>query len=206
MFSKIPAPLRVGLFAALAAALGLTFGVMFSQPKAIQINSGTLLQPARALPAFTLVDANGQPFTNANLQGRWTLVFVGFTSCPDICPTTLTLLKSVLADLGSAATQLDVLLLSIDPERDTPERLKGYVQYFDPRFKAATGPNSELDKLAPAMGFAYVKVPGATPETYTMDHSTALLLLNPQGALAGVFTAPQRREALVTDLTTLLKK
>ncbi len=206
MLNKIPAPLRFGLIAAIAAALGLALGIAFMQPKAVSIESGTLLQPPRALPPFALTDFDGKPFTNASLQGHWTVVFAGFTTCPDICPGTLTLMKGVMADLGPLAGQVQMLLLSIDPERDTPERLKSYVQYFDPRFAAATGPNAELDKLARAMSFVYSKVPGASPETYTMDHSAALMLINPQGQLAGFFTAPHRREALAADLSTLLKK
>lgn len=205
MLSRIPPPVRYGLLAALAAALGLALGVIVLQPKAVSIASGTLLQPPRALPAFTLTDEHGQPYTNASLQGHWTVVFAGFTTCPDICPTTLTLMKSVMADLGPDAQKVQMLLLSIDPERDTPERLKSYVQYFDPRFKGATAANAELDKLARAMSFVYTKVPGETPETYTMDHSSALMLLNPRGELAGFFTAPHRREALVADLKGLLK-
>lgn len=206
MLNKIPAPLRFGLIAAFAAALGLAAGVVFMKPKAVSIESGTLLQPPRELPAFTLTDFDGKPFTNANLQGHWTIVFAGFTTCPDICPSTLTLMKGVIGDLGSRAGEVKLLLLSVDPERDTPERLKNYMQYFDPRFTAATGPNTELDKLARAMSFVYTKVPGATPETYTMDHSAALMLINPEGQLAGFFTAPHRRAALVADLTDLLKQ
>lgn len=206
MLSKMPVQLRFGLIAAFAAALGLALGITFMSPKAVSIASGTLLQPPRALPAFALTDIDNKPFTNANLQGHWTVVFAGFTTCPDICPTTLTTLKSVLGDLGPLASKVQVLLLSIDPERDTPERLRSYVHFFDARFTGATGPDAELDKLARAMSFVYAKVPGATPETYTMDHSAALMLINPQGQLAGFFTAPHRREALAADLTTLLKK
>jgi len=205
MLSSIPPQVRLGLIAALAAAVGLALGVVLMKPKAVSIASGTLLQPTRALPAFTLTDANGQPFTNTNLQGHWTVVFAGFTTCPDICPNTLTLMKGVMADLGPLSSQVKLLLLSIDPERDTPERLKSYVEYFDPRFTGATGPNTELDKLARAMSFVYAKVPGESAETYTMDHSAALMLINPQGQLAGFLTAPHRREALTADLTTLLK-
>lgn len=206
MLNKIPATLRFGLIAALAAALGLAAGVVFMKPKAVSIESGTLLQPPRALPAFALTDFDGKPFTNASLQGHWTIIFAGFTTCPDICPNTLTLMKNVIGDLGRLSGEVRLLLLSVDPERDTPERLKNYVQYFDPRFTAATGPTTELDKLARAMSFVYTKVPGATPETYTMDHSAALMLINPQGQLAGFFTAPHRHQALVADLTNLLQK
>lgn len=206
MLSKIPVSMRFGIVAALAAAVGLALGVIFIKPTAVSIDSGTLLKPPRELPAFALTGIDGAPYTNANLQGHWTVVFAGFVTCPDVCPTTLTLMKNVMADLGPLASEVQMLLLSIDPERDTPERLKSYVQYFDARFTAATGPTTELDKLASAMSFVYVKVPGATPETYTMDHSAALMLINPDGQLAGFFTAPHRREAMVADLTAVIKK
>ncbi|MFX8961232.1 SCO family protein, partial [Acinetobacter baumannii] len=84
------------------------------KPKSVAIASGTLLEVPRSLPPFTLTGDDGKPFTNANLAGHWTLVFAGFTSCPDVCPTTLTLLKGVLADLGPRAQTLKVLLLSVD--------------------------------------------------------------------------------------------
>ena len=205
MFSKIPPPIRFGLVAALAAAIGLAAGLVLLQPRAVSIESGTLLTPARTLPAFALTDEQGAPFTNASLKGHWTILFAGFTTCPDICPATLTLMKSVIDGMGTEGDKVRMLLLSVDPERDTPERLKGYVQYFDPRFKGATGPNEQLDRLARAMSFVYTKVPGATPESYTMDHSAALMLINPDGELAGFFTAPHRREALVSDLRTIVQ-
>lgn len=206
MLNKIPVQLRFGLIAALATALGLMLGMVMMKPKAVSIESGTLLQPPRELPAFALTGIDHQPFTKAQLQGRWTLVFVGFTTCPDVCPTTLTMMKSVMADLGPLASAVQMMLLSVDPERDTPEKLKSYVQYFDPRFIGATGPTSELDKLGRAMSFVYTKVPGATPETYTMDHSTALMLINPEAQLAGFFTPPFRHDALAADLSALIKK
>ena len=202
----MPRNLLVGLIAALAAALGLALSLMLAQPKAVNLASGTLLQMPKLLPAFALTDESGAPYGNAQLQGHYTLLFTGFTTCPDICPATLSLLKTVVQKLGPEASKLQVLFLSVDPERDTPQRLKSYVHHFNPAFKGASGPTDELDKLALAMGFAYVKVPGATPETYTMDHSTALILLNPQGQVQAYFTAPHKAEALAADLLTLLKK
>ena len=201
----MPRNVLFGIIAAVAAALGLAVGAILLKPKSIAIASGTLLQTPRPLPAFALTDQDGAAFTNRSLEGHWTVVFAGFTYCPDVCPGTLTLLKAVRRQLGEDAAKVQVLFLSVDPARDTPERLKSYVQYFDPRFKGATAPNTELDKLARAMSFVYTKVPGATPETYTMDHSSALMLVNPKGELAGFFTAPHRREALVADLKGLLK-
>ncbi|MDP3857380.1 MAG: SCO family protein [Stagnimonas sp.] len=202
----MPRNILFGLIAAVAAALGLAVGAMLLQPKGIAIASGTLLQTPRPLPDFTLTDQDGQAFTRQQLGGKWTLVFAGFTYCPDVCPATLSLLKAVKARLGPQAGQLQVLLLSVDPGRDTPERLKTYVRFFDPSFLAATAPDAELEKLARAMSFVYAKVPGADADSYTMDHSTALMLINPQAELAGFFTAPLKADTLSADLSALLGK
>lgn len=200
----MPRNILFGLVAALAAALGLAVGAILLKPKTTPIASGTLLDNPRPLPAFSLTGQDGQPFTNQSLVGKWTVVFAGFTYCPDICPGTLTLLKAVKAKLGPQADRLQVLFLSVDPGRDTPERLKTYVQFFDPAFLAATAPDAELEKLARAMSFVYAKVPGETADSYTMDHSTALMLINPQGQLAGFFTAPLQVDPLSADLSSIL--
>ena len=200
----MPRNVLFGLIAAVAAALGLAVGAILLKPKSVAIASGTLLQTPRPLPAIALTDQDGAPFTNRHLEGHWTVVFAGFTYCPDICPGTLTLLKAVRRQLGEDAAKVQVLFLSVDPGRDTPQRLKTYVQFFDPSFTAVTAPDAELEKLAGAMSFVYAKVPGATPDSYTMDHSTALMLINPKGQLAGFFTAPLKAESLGADLKTIL--
>jgi protein SCO1 len=197
----------LGLVAALAAVAGLVVASFVFEPETpagVQIGSGTLLPSPRPIPEFALVGSHGEPFTKARLDGRWSVIFVGFTHCPDICPNTLGLLKTVNAQLTAQNKPLQVVLLSVDPERDTPAVLQRYVSYFDPAFLGATGPGEQLDKLASAMGFVYMKSPGATPETYSMDHSSALILINPQAQVAGYFTPPLRVEALVTDLAKLI--
>ncbi|HEY0974080.1 MAG TPA: SCO family protein [Solimonas sp.] len=193
---------------AFAGALALIGGILaatwFNTPATTRVASGTLLQQPRVLPPLSLIDENGQPFDVDQLKNRWTLIFPGFTYCPDICPTTLALLKNVQGQLGPKAEKLQVALFSVDPERDTPERLKEYVHYFSPSFRGVTTPEPNLKAVAQALGVAYAKVPGATPETYTMDHSAALILINPRGELAGYFTGPLQAPALVADLQQLL--
>lgn len=189
---------------ALALIGGLLAAGFLAGPNTIAVESGTLLQTPRALPAFSLTDESGQPYTNAELQRHWTLLFPGFTYCPDICPATLAQLKAVHAGLGARADRLQVLLFSIDPERDTPETLARYVQHFDPSFKGATTGEPELREMAQALGVAYLKVPGETADSYTMDHSAALVLINPRGEIAGYFTPPLRTEALTRDLRRIL--
>jgi protein SCO1/2 len=187
-----------------AVMLGAVTAHLWLKPSA-SLQSGTLLPAPREISDFRLVAENGQPFTPADFQGRWSLLFTGFTRCPDVCPTTLNTLRNVAARLGADGTRLQVVFLSIDPERDTPETLAGYVRYFNPQFRGVTGPNAELDRLAASMGFAYVKVPGRTAESYTMDHSTALMLVDPSGRLAAYFTPPLSIEALTADLSMMLR-
>lgn len=199
--------LVLGTVAAVAAVAGLVVANFMFKPDhlpGVQVASGTLLPSPRPIPEFSLQGTDGEAFTRARFEGRWSVVFVGFTRCPDICPNTMGLLKTVHSKLAEKGQSLQVVLLSVDPERDTPEALKQYVTYFDPSFLGATGPTSELDKLGAAMGFVYMKSPGATPESYNVDHSSALILVNPQAQVAGYFTPPLRVEPLVTDLGTLL--
>lgn len=199
--------LSLGLVAALAALAGLVAAHFYfepGQPRGQELASGTLLKQPRAIPDFTLTGVDGQPLRKDALRDHWTAIFVGFTHCPDICPSTMGLLKTAHAQLAAQNRALQVLLLSVDPERDTPEALGRYVHHFNPAFLGATGPTAELDRLGSAMGFVYMKAPGATPETYTIDHSSALILVNPQAEVAGYFTAPLRLDALVGDLSTLI--
>ncbi len=208
MSSSVKA-LTLGIVAAVAAIAGLVvanFVFKPDQPAGVhQLASGTLLPSPRAIPEFALAGADGQPFTKAQLNGHWSLIFVGFTHCPDVCPNTLAKLKLVHAKLEAEKKALNVVFLSVDPGRDTPPIIGSYVTHFDPSFQGATGPNPELDKLGSAMGFIYMKAPGATPESYSIDHSSALILVNPQAQVAGYFTQPLDVDALVADLGTLIE-
>lgn len=198
--------LRLALVGAVALMVGLLAAVWLQKPATTALQSGTLLQTPRPLGEFAALDQDGASFTTARLRGRWTLVFPGFTSCPDVCPTTLALLKHVQAGLGAQADRMQVEFLSVDPERDTPARLKQYVHFFDPSFAAFTAPEPELRKIAQMLGVAYAKVPGATPEAYTMDHSAALILIDPQARIAGYLTPPFDAARLTDDLRGLLAR
>lgn len=195
---------RWGLLASFAVLSGIIFGAILLKPSAIEIRSGTLLGNARPIIDFALADSDGKPFTNAELKGHWTVIFPGFTFCPDVCPTTLTTLKAVQEQLGDAAAQVQVVMLSVDPERDTAETLGRYVHAFSPAFLGVTGSTKALDALGESIGYVYTKVPGATPETYTVDHSASMILIGPDARLRGYFTPPYKVEALVADLRTLI--
>ena len=185
--------------AALAGAAGLVAAALWFAPGATSLQSGLLLPQPRALSEFTLQGDDGQPYTRARLLGHWTLLFPGFIHCPDTCPTTLAMLKQVRMKLGKESG-LRVLFLSVDPERDTPLQLASYVHYFDASFTGATASEPELARVAHELAIAYQKVPGNTPDTYAMDHTAALILINPQAQVVAYFSPPFQPDVLVADL------
>ena len=190
--------------AAVAVLLGIVAGMFVLRPQVLSITSGTLLKTPRPIDDFQLASASSAPFTKADLAGHWTVVFAGFTFCPDVCPTTLTELKAVNARLGDAAKNVRFLFLSVDPERDTPDKIAKYIAFFDPAFQGATGEPAALEKLGANLGFVYAKVPGATPDSYTIDHSTALILIDPQARIAGYLTPPFKPDAMAADLKAIV--
>ena len=197
MFRK---PLTLGLLAAFAVIVGIALGALLLRRPPAVLQSGTLLEHPRPVPDFSLTGDDGQTLTRASLEGRWTLVYVGYTFCPDVCPTTLALLKAVHRQLGTAASLVHVLFLSVDPERDKPAVLEKYVHYFSPDFSAATGSHDQLDALAATLGFVYEKVPGKTADSYLMDHSSELILIDPQARVAAYLSPPFTVTALTADL------
>lgn len=200
-------PVAAGFCAIFALGLGLWTASEWYAPAALPpIESGVLLPEPRPVAGFSLTDQDGRAFTNAQLQDRWSLLFAGFTHCPDVCPTTLSLMKLLEQRLQAEDRALSMVFLSVDPERDTPQQLHKYVRYFSPNLTGATGPVEELERLCASLGIAYVKVPGATADDYTIDHSAALVLLNPQGKVAGYFQAPYKLDSLAADLARIIPK
>ncbi|HZO23233.1 MAG TPA: SCO family protein [Steroidobacteraceae bacterium] len=182
-----------GLLAALAG-FGLSRKLDSSGP---QLASGTWLPAPRAVGDFHLTDHLGQPFTAQNLQGKVSLVFFGFTHCPDVCPTTLAKLAQVRK--VAAVPALQVLFVTVDPERDTPTAMGLYVHAFDPEFIGLTGDTQEIQRLSAKFGIAATRVelPGGD---YTMDHSAAVFLLDRQGRIAAIFTPPFDIQRFALDL------
>ena len=199
--------------AAAAVAIVALVAVFRWQPAAVEpaarefatptLEAGVALTPPAALPEFSLRDQRGNLFTAAALRGHWSLVFPGFTHCPDICPTTLAILERTHDLLGSTASALQVILLSVDPERDTPEALARYLAFFNPGFTGVTGEQEQLQRLYTGLGVQHIRIPGAGGE-YSVDHSAALLLVDPEGRLAGYFMPPFQAERLAADLGPLL--
>lgn len=174
------------------------------EPSRPVLQAGVVLDSPRSLPAFALLDHRGEPFNQASFTGRWTLVFPGFTYCPDICPTNLATLNTVYKLLGENASQLQVVLLTVDPERDTAQVLAAYVGHFNQSFVGVTGKAEQLDILYRSLGVNHIRIPGAKGE-YSVDHSAALLLIDPTGRLVGYFMPPFIADNLTQDLAPLVK-
>ncbi len=196
---------RLGLFTSVAvlAALGGMFAALKLRPDTPatpSLAAGTWLPTPRPLEPFSLVDETGAAATLETLRGQPTLLFFGFTHCPDVCPSTLALVAAARrkADLRG----LRVVLVSVDPERDTPERLAAYIRAFDAEFRALTGSAEEIGRLARQLGVAAARVPLPGGD-YTVDHSAALLWLDRDAQLAALFTPPLTIEALAADLAAL---
>lgn len=156
-----------------------------------------VLPTPRELSPFRLRDQDDQVFDLTALKGRWTLLYFGFTRCPDVCPTTLRDLARANPAVREAlraqgvAEPLQVVLVSVDPERDTPAHLREYVRFFDADFLAATGEHNVLAKLATEVNAGFAKVPvGSAPGDYLMDHTGNVVIVNPHGHYHGFLRPP----------------
>ncbi|WP_082505411.1 SCO family protein [Aureimonas sp. Leaf324] len=173
---------RLWLWGAVAAAAGILVGVAWSLPPTEQ-RSAVISSPDIG-GEFALIDEDGKPRRWSDFRGKPVAVFFGFTNCPDICPTTLGELSVLLADLGPRSDDLQVVLVSGDPERDTPEVLNAYLQSFDPRIVGLTGPVAEVDRAFAAFK-AYRKKGPTQGGDYTIDHSAGVYLYDRDGGFAG---------------------
>ena len=167
---------------------------------------GTVLPGGKAIPAFELRDDHGKPFVATNLLGKWTLLFFGYTHCPDVCPTTLGTLKTVWDGLGQSAqgnADVAVVFVSVDPERDDIEHLKTYVDYFDPAFVGVTGSSDELLGFSRSLGAMYEKAEGSSADNYLVNHTAAIFLIDPEGKLAALLSPPHDAGKIVNGINAL---
>ena len=176
----------VGLGALCAALAGFLLAAQVDSSRPV-LASGTWLPAARPIADFTLVDSRGRPVTRTVLLGRPTLVYFGFTHCPDECPDTLAALARVRKQTAIAGLQ--VLFITVDPERDTPAVLASYLRHFDPTFLGLTGAPGEISRLAATLGIGIsrVNLPGGG---YDFEHTQAVLLFDSRAREVGVFTPP----------------
>lgn len=152
-----------------------------------------------------LTDHTGKPRTLADFRGKVVAVFFGFTHCPDVCPTTLADMRTVMSQLGADAERLQVLFVSVDPKRDTPDLLSRYVPSFHPSFIGLTGSADAVAKVASDFKIFVREQPGKTPETYTVDHSAGMLVFDPAGRLRLFVNNGMPPEKMAPDFKRLLK-
>jgi protein SCO1 len=194
------------VFVCVLAAGGFVAASIWSPKPPLVLASGTILAPARPLADFSLIDNQGRSFGAANLRGHWSLMFFGYTDCPDYCPTTLTTLAALEKQLRAAKTVVppQVIFVSVDAKRDTPAQLNQFVPNFDPEFIGLTAASQPaIEALAKKWGVA-VDIQYAANGNYIVDHSTEIFVIDPAGNVAAILTGPFTVDALQSDFRRIV--
>lgn len=186
----------------IVAVAGIAAEMWWRRPApGVELTTGSLLSPSRKLPDFSLIDQQGRVFGEPNLRGHWSLLFFGYTNCPYFCPTTLTTLAAMQARLRAerAAVLPQVIFVSVDAKRDTPAQLARFLPNFDPGFIGATAADQpSIEAVARKLGVAVSILPAADGN-YAVDHTSIMLVLNPDARLTAILTGPFSADALRTD-------
>lgn len=212
---------KILLLAVIMLGLGVAVAALFPRQSAntalmtqvpdLALQSSYLFDNPRPLAPFTLHDQLGNEFGNQQLLGKWSLLFVGFTSCPDVCPTTLNKLNAAYAELQSVSEDIQVVFVSVDPDRDTQTKRLDYINFFNRDFKAVTADHTQLFPFTRDLGFAYAMVGDGAD--YQVDHSASYVLVSPQGEKYAVFKPKQQpgkipqilNKELVADLKLIIE-
>lgn len=188
-----------------ALLVGLvTVATRFAVAPSMQLERATVLPEPIELPDFLLSDQDEAPFTRNSLRGRFSLLFFGFTNCPDICPATLQQLSVVRQRLAETGAGLpDIVLVSVDPDRDTAAVLKEYVGYFGQDIRGITGNMDEIKTLTSRLG-VYFEFAEGEGDNYNVNHSAVIIAINEDADFAAVFSAPHDIDAIVNDVQVLM--
>ena len=194
--------------AATAALLGGYFLGNIASDKKPPTEVATLIPEPRQVKDFQLVDFNNQPFTLDSVKGKWSLIFFGYTHCPDICPLALNSMAEVhkkLAAQNADLEKLQILFISVDPNRDTPEHMKNFVTFYNPSFLAATGEDAELRALTSQLAIQYKLHEPDENGQYLVDHSSWLIMLNPDGQFHAVISGAHfpNTQAIASDVALI---
>jgi protein SCO1 len=196
-----PGRRAAGMGVALALAIGVWSAMrrtpddqpVYIEEPTVQWQAARVYEMPKAIAPFHLVDHTGRGFDLARIKGRWSFLFFGYTHCPDICPLTLSVFKEVqrrLTEAGQGSTDVQLVFVSVDPERDTPQELRKYVSYFGPDLVGVTGSDRQLRALTRQLGIFYRFVEQHGVEGYVVEHSGSVLLVDPQARLYAVFPGP----------------
>ena len=196
--SKFSLTYRVMVMLALAAMLSACGPYIF--------RSGALIEPPNPATDFTLLDSDGQPFQLSQQRSKLTLMFFGFTNCPDVCPTTLADMKAVRERLGADANKTQFIMITVDPERDTPERMGRYVKSFDPSFIGLHGTQEQLAQIYKAYGVTAIRreLPNSALK-YTMDHSASVYVIDKGQQWRAQLMYGSAIDDLVSDIRYLIR-
>ena len=189
---------------AMSAGFWLASSGKFSDGEHVAQIQGVVLKPARQIQVPELSKHDGTPFTNDDLNGRWSLLFFGYTHCPDICPTTMNVLAEARKKSGGDFPR--VVFITVDPQRDTVDKLGGYVHYFDPEFTGVTGDEKMIQALTLQASVLFMKVPAESgnEDDYLVDHSSSILLINPEGQLAAFLRAPHTPGSILESVEHIM--
>ena len=203
MRAILPALLLISALAGCSEKPGADGGQMTLTPASTTFRNSDVTGLGYARD-FALNDQDGKPRTLADFRGKAVVIFFGYTHCPDVCPTTMSEMAAVMKQLGPDAEKVQVLFVTLDPERDTPALLKQYVPAFDPRFIALSGDADAIAKTAKEFRVFYQKVPGKDAGSYTLDHTAASYVFDPQGRVRLFVRHGQGPEPIAQDLKVLL--
>jgi protein SCO1/2 len=181
--------------------LGLAAGIYFLRPHAFH---GSVIQSPDPAFNFKLTSSKGA-VSLSDYRGKLVVLYFGYTFCPDICPATLANVAQALRDMGDKANDVQVIMISIDPERDTPEKLAEYMQHFSPAFVGVTGSPDKLAEVASLYGIFYEKQKGSEATKYLMDHTATLLVLDREGYLKLVLPFGVTADDIADDLNYMLR-
>jgi len=195
--------LWVGLGSLLLIALAVAATVWFTGPASFR--GASYGEPYPVAPPIELTRANGEPFRLSDQRGKFVLLFFGYTSCPDVCPTTMAELKLVVDGLGEAANSVQVVFISVDPDRDTPEKIQKYVEHFNPNFIGLTGSLDELQKIWDGYGVFRSVNEADSAMGYTVDHTARVTLVDADGNLRLSYSFQTPVEDIVYDIKLLLR-
>lgn len=189
----------------LLALIGVVMGITYAMPKTEKFR-GTLYEPAQAAPDFSLSRSDGSEYRLNQQRGKVVLLFFGYTSCPDVCPTTLAELRKIDSEVANGTNQVQVVFVTVDPERDTPEKIQKYVSIFNPDFIGLSGSESELSPIWKAYGvYREIDKSTTTATGYLVTHTARLYVIDKDGNLRLSYSYGSATEDIVHDLKILFE-
>ena len=195
---------RIALLAVLSVGLGLALIAMLLRDSG-ELRAATVLPEPVPLPTFSLQDHNGKVFNASSVRGRWSLMFFGFTNCPDICPLTLQKLVSARRQMDDGETRPDIVFVSVDPNRDGVEAVRDYTRAFGDDIIGVTGDLVEINRLTSGLGIFHARSTDADGG-YSVEHSASVVLVNGDSALHAVFSAPHEADHIAHDMRELMAR